>query len=92
MPMTDVKTNQAIWGRAFPIGGEWDAGYTPIRPGLLRGRFAARRMPGGWEVVFQPLNGEPEQLLGAFPPTEEGEIQAKKLAVEKLEEVWARTR
>jgi hypothetical protein len=43
-------------------------------------------------VVFQPLNGEPEQLLSTFPPTEEGEIQAKNFAVEKLEEVWTRSR
>lgn len=43
-------------------------------------------------MVFRPLKGEPEQVLGAFPPTEEGEIQAKRLAVEELEKVWTRTR
>jgi hypothetical protein len=90
--MNEIMTDQEIWGRPFPIGGEWDAGYAPIRAGLVQGRFTARRMPGGWEVVFKPLNGEPEQILQAFPPTEVGEIQAKKLAVEELEKVWTRTR
>jgi hypothetical protein len=90
--MTQIKSNREIWGRPFPIGGEWDAGYTPFHQGVVQGRYTARRALGCWEVVFQPLNGEPEQLLGTFPPTEDGEIQAKNFAVEKLEEVWARAR
>ena len=90
--MIEIKTDQEIWGRPFPIGGEWDAGYTPIRAGVVQGRFTARRTAEGWEVVFHPLDGEPEQLLGAFPPTEEGELLAKRLAVEELEKVWARAR
>ena len=90
--MTEIKSNREIWGRPFPIGGGWDAGYTPIRKGFVQGRYTARRVLGGWDVVFQSLNGAPEQLLGAFPPTEEGEIQAKNYAVEKLEEVWARSK
>jgi hypothetical protein len=90
--MIDVKTNQEIWGRPSPIGGEWDASYTPARLGILHWRFTARRTLGGWKAAFQPLNGKPEQILGTFPPTEVGEIQAKKLAVQKLEEVWARAK
>ena len=90
--MTEIKSNREIWGRPFPIGGEWDAGYSPVRKGVIQGRYTARRALGSWLVVFQPLNSEPEQLLGTFPPTEKGEIQAKNFAVERLEEVWARSR
>ena len=28
----EIKSNQQVWGKPFPLGGEWDAGVTVHRP------------------------------------------------------------
>lgn len=88
--MREIKTHQELWGRPFPIGGEWDAGLTPAHwPLERRGRWTARLTETGWEVVFHPLTpGQTETALESFPPTEDGERQAKALALKDVEEAW----
>lgn len=86
--MSEVKTHREIWGTEFPVGGEWDAGYTPPRRGVRQGRWTARRTEARWEVVFHPFDGGPEETLATFPPTDQGEIQAKRLALAKVREAW----
>lgn len=83
----EIRTHREIWGTEFPIGGEWDAGYAPPRRGVRQGRWTARRTETGWEVIFHAFGG-PEEVLAAFPPTEEGERQAKAFALAKVREAW----
>ena len=73
-------------------GVEWNAGYTPKRPGIRHGRFAARRTGHNWEVVFYPAEGEEGEVLVQYPLDASGEILAKNTAVEKLEEFWLQSK
>ena len=80
--MTNIQTNQQIWGKEFPIGSEWDAGYTPPHtPTENSGRWTVRREETRFVVVFHPFHGHPEILLSEHPSTEQGEIDAKTCAV-----------
>ena len=78
--MSEMRANKQTWGVSALFGGEWDAGYTPKRPGIKQGFFTARRMEKNWEVVFHLSNGDREEIL------------AKNLAVENLHEVWIRVK
>lgn len=44
--MSDIKSNRELWGVDFPVGGEWDAGYTaPAVQAGKQGRWTVRRAP-----------------------------------------------
>jgi hypothetical protein len=80
--MSEVKSNRKIWGREFPIGGEWDAGVTPpLLPTCPAGRWTVRREAERFIVVFHRFADGEETLLNTFPPTEQGEVDAKTFAL-----------
>jgi hypothetical protein len=80
--MSEIKSNRQIWGKDFPIGGEWDAGATPpLWPTYPAGRWTVRREEGRFIVVFHRFADKSETLLGDFPPTEQGELNAKACAL-----------
>lgn len=78
--MARIKTHAEIWGAPFPVGGEWDAGSTPLRTATVPpGRWTVRREEQQFVVVFKPYDGE-EIVLKTFLPTDQGEVEAKTLA------------
>jgi hypothetical protein len=80
--MCDVKSNRQIWGRDFPVGGEWDAGATPpLLPTTPAGRWTVRREAERFIVVFHRFSDGEETLLETFPPTEQGELDTKTFAI-----------
>lgn len=80
--MSGVASNRQIWGRDFPVGGEWDAGATPLlMPACPAGRWTVRRNPENFIVVFHRIADGQETILETFPPTEEGEVDAKNCAL-----------
>ena len=80
--MRAIQTNKELWGKDFPINGEWDAGLTPPHtPPGKSGRWTVRRTEQRFIVVFAYFNIKRETLLAVFPPTEQGEIDAKTCAV-----------
>ena len=77
-----VKSSRQLWGKDMPIGGEWDAGVTPpLLPSLPAGRWTVRRESERFTVVFHRFADVEETLLDVFPPTEEGEVDAKTFAL-----------
>jgi len=78
-----VKSNLQIWGIDFPIGGEWDAKATPPHvPREQAGRVTVRRESQRFVVIFARFHTQPgEQEIKEFPPTEQGEIDAKTFAL-----------
>lgn len=80
--MTTVKSNREIWNVDFPIGGEWDAGATaPHLPAEKAGRWAVRREKERFLVCFHYFQSGEEVFLKDFPPTEQGEVDAKVFAL-----------
>ena len=80
--MPEIKTHRQIWGWDFPIGGEWDAGATPpIWPTYPAGRWTVRREEKHFIVVFHRFADGEDVLLETFPPTEQGELDAKACAL-----------
>lgn len=80
--MSDIKSNRELWGVDFPVGGEWDAGYTaPAVQAGKQGRWTVRRAPLAFLVLFVYSAVKREMLLDLFPPTEQGEIEAKTFAL-----------
>jgi hypothetical protein len=80
--MRPIKTNKEIWGKDFPIGGEWDAGLTPPHtPANKSGRWTVRREETRFVVLFYRFHDHQETLLKQYPATEQGEIDAKTCAI-----------
>jgi hypothetical protein len=80
--MNEVKSNRQIWGKDYPIGGEWDAGATPpLLTTIPGGRWTVRRESEHFIVVFHRFSDGEETLLETFPPTEQGEVDAKTFAI-----------
>ncbi len=80
--MTVIQTNKQLWGKDFPIGGEWDAGNTPPHtPHDKSARWTVRREQTRFVVVFHRFHDHQESILDEFPPVDEGEIEAKTCAV-----------
>jgi hypothetical protein len=81
--MPGIRTNRQLWGRDFVVGSEWDAGSTPphIRSEQA-GRWTVRREESRFIVVFHHFADGKETLLGEFPPTEQGELDAKACALD----------
>lgn len=78
-----IKTHREAFGTDFPRGGEWDAGV--IHHGNLAGRWTVRcqEEDGTFLVFFYDFFLEKEQILAPlFPSAEEGEISAKRHALE----------
>ncbi len=85
----EIRTHREIWGTDFPLGGEWDAGLAPFHwPPDRRGRWTVRRTETGFEVFFRSFILQRDEVLATFPPTEEGERQAKAFALAKVREAW----
>ena len=79
--MPDIQSNRQLWGRDFPLGGEWDAGYTPPHTPLEQsGRWTVKREETRFVVVFHRFQDGREILLAERPPDEAGEIEAKTCA------------
>lgn len=77
--MEQVKTAQELGLGKPKVGYRWDAGSTP--PGDEEpGRWAVRRDPRAWVVLFHSFEGT-EYIIQTFSPTEEGERAAKIMAV-----------
>lgn len=76
-----IKTNRELWGLDYPVGVEWDAGVTP--PGFRgqQGRWTVRREVDRFVVFFYCFDSRRETFLAEFPPTEQGEIDAKTFAL-----------
>jgi len=80
--MSGVASNRQISGKEFPFGGEWDAGATPpLWPNYPAGRWTVRRETERFIVVFHCFADGQETLLETFPPTEQGEVNAKACAL-----------
>ena len=80
--MREIQTNRQLWGKAFPVGDEWDAGYTPPHmPTGRSGRWSVRREATRFIVIFHRFHDHQEILLDQFPPDDQGEIQAKTCAI-----------
>ena len=80
--MDEVKSNRQIWGKDFPVGGEWDAGATPpLLTTTPAGRWTVRREAERFITVFHRFSDGEEILLESFPPTEQGEVDAKTFAI-----------
>ena len=80
--MSSLKSHRQIWGKDFPIGGEWDAGVTPpqVTP-ADSGRWTVRREVDCFVVFFRRFATGEETLLESFPSTEQGELDAKACAI-----------
>ena len=80
--MPNIQTNKQLWGKDFPIGAEWDAGYTPLhKPPEQSGRWTVKREETRFVVVFFHFQDGQEILLAEYPPDEVGEIEAKTCAL-----------
>ena len=80
--MPTVKSNRQLWGTEFPIGEEWDAGTTaPHIPAERSGRWTVRREAERFIVIFHRYGDGVDVPLETFPPTEQGEIEAKTCAI-----------
>ena len=80
--MRPIQTNRQLWGTDFPIGGEWDAGLTPPHnPAEKSGRWTVRREETRFAVFFHRFQDCSDTLLAEYPPTEQGEINAKTCAI-----------
>ena len=78
----DIQSNRQLWGRDFPVNGEWDAGYTsPHTPADRSGRWTVKREETRFIVVFHRFHDGQETLLAEYPATEAGEIKAKTFAL-----------
>jgi len=69
----------------FPVGGEWDAGFTlnqPFRSSIIRrGRWTIKHTKVGFQVIFYDFDTKEETLLKAFPSSEEIAAKAYALAL-----------
>jgi hypothetical protein len=80
--MRPIQTNREIWGTDFPIDGEWDTGITPPHtPTDNSGRWTVRREETRFVVIFHHFHDRSDTLLAQYPPTEQGEIDAKTCAL-----------
>ena len=93
----DIKTSQELGLGEPKPGYEWHAGLTPPWS-KFPGRWAVRRDAKAWLVLFhsfnfdslrRPFNG-PEYVIQTFPPTDEGERAAKKMACMLVDMAWKR--
>jgi hypothetical protein len=91
-----IRTNRETFGFDFEIGAQWDAGCTGPTD-RRRGRWTVRREPARFVVLFvdttaraddwlarSPNTGEYERILGAYPGTDAGEVDAKTRAVSAM--------
>ena len=77
-----IKSNQQLWGIDFAVGAEWDAGSTPAHIACEKaGRWTVKREPERFVVCFVHAVSKKEDLLNTFPPSEQGEIDAKTFAL-----------
>ena len=82
----NLRTNWALWGVPFPVGGEWDAGLTPPHtPQPQSGRWFIRRVETRFLSCFHYFVPAHNVLLDVFPPDEAGEMAAKTDAVSRRE-------
>lgn len=82
MSQRKIQTHKAIWGSDFPLNGEWDARTTPpFTPRDQVGRWSVRREPEHFVVVFHYFHDHHETRLAEYPPTEQGELDAKHFAL-----------
>ena len=80
--MPDIQSNRQLWGKDFPIGADWDAGYTPPHtPPERSGRWTVKREETRFLVVFHRFQDDRETFLAEYPPDEKGEIEAKTCAL-----------
>ena len=87
--MERVKTARELGFNEPEVGYEWDAGNTP--PGdAAPGKWAVRRNPDHWVVLFHFFDGQPANIISTFPPTEDGERVAKTMALKLVDVAWGR--
>ncbi|MBA7704662.1 hypothetical protein ES703_113479 [subsurface metagenome] len=90
----EVKTSQELGLGEPQTGYEWDAGNTPPGDKSL-GRWTVKRDPDHWTVLFHsfinpPQYVGPDYIIATFPPTEEGERAAKKMALKLVDTAWGK--
>lgn len=83
--MEHVKTNRELGFGEPTVGYIWHAGFTP--PWQPLGRWVVRRDYSNWIVLFRMADGL-DSVVGTFPPTTEGERQAKTLALTLVRNAW----
>ena len=82
LPCLTSRVTRNIWGEDFPIGEEWDVGATPpLWPTYPAGRLTVLREKSCFIVFFHSFHGGKDTLLEEFPPTEQGELEAKTCAL-----------
>jgi hypothetical protein len=80
--MPQIKSHKELWGSEFPIGGEWDARAThPATRPEEAGRWSVKREPKRFVVVFHSSQTGQDKILAEYPPSEQGEIEAKLFAL-----------
>ncbi|MBA7471045.1 hypothetical protein ES707_06338 [subsurface metagenome] len=90
MAVEEVKTSRELGFGEPKVGYEWDAGNTPPED-KEPGRWTVKRNEDSWVVLFHSSIYKPPQYVGpdyviaTFPPTEDGERAAKKMALKLVD-------
>lgn len=99
MEVEEVKTSRELGHGEPKVGYEWDAGNTP--PGdKAPGRWTVKRNEDSWVILFHssslhfiynpPQYVSPDYIIATFPPTEDGERAAKRMALKLVDMAWGR--
>lgn len=82
-----LKSHKKMRGIDFPIGTEWDVGYSPpgVYPPL---RWTVIRNRECFRVISHDLIKGIDTILGDFPLTESGELAAKNFGLELYRKYW----
>lgn len=83
----NINSHKKMGEIDFPIGAEWDVGYSPpgVYPPL---RWTVIRTPRCFQVVSHDLRRGTDTILGTFPSTESGELAAKNFGLKIHREYW----
>jgi hypothetical protein len=86
--MEQAKTARELGFEEPKAGYEWNAGSTP--PGdSVPGCWLVRRKREGWITLFHAANGA-EYVIHTFPPDEDGEREAKNMALKLVDFAWGK--
>jgi hypothetical protein len=81
--MEQAKTARELGSEEPGVGYEWNAGSTP--PGdPVPGCWLVRREGDNWITLFRTSKGT-EYVIHTFPPDENGEREAKNMALKLVD-------
>ena len=90
MSVEEVKTSRELGFGEPKVGYEWGAGNT-LPEDKEPGRWTVNRNEDSWVVLFHssiskpPQSVGPDYVIATFPPTEDGERAAKKMALKLVD-------